>query len=88
MRHIAQPRSFWGDRRLHRRWKPESNGTQLKPKTSLFVIPAKAGGALQQTNVWSSNAFTLPKALDPRFHGDDEIKYAPFNSESIPLSPG
>jgi hypothetical protein len=34
-----------------------------------------------------SCAFGNVKALDSRFRGNDEIKYVPFNSKSIPLPP-
>jgi hypothetical protein len=36
----------------------------------LLVIPAKAGGALQQQS-WSSSAFGAEKTLDPSFRWDD-----------------
>lgn len=42
-----------------------------------FVIPAKAGSASRQTNVWSSSAFNFNdmKTLDPRLRGDDDITH-------------
>jgi hypothetical protein len=36
----------------------------------LLVIPAKAGGALQQRS-WSSSVFTALKTLDPSLRWDD-----------------
>jgi hypothetical protein len=40
------------------------------PSLFLLVIPAKAGGALQQRS-WSSSAFDAAKTLDPSFRWDD-----------------
>ena len=39
----------------------------------LLVIPAKAGGAFQQTKVWSSSVFAFNdlQALDPSLRWDD-----------------
>jgi len=46
----------------------------------------QAGGAFQQTNVWSSSTFTFNdlKALDPSFRWDDEQNQTFLNFGALP----
>ena len=58
------------------RWGSDRPQRRLELSACFAVIPAKAGGAFQQTNVWSSSASTLQKPPDSRLRGNDDRKIA------------